>query len=271
MNEQRVRSERYAAQQEKIPVLHLTSSMDIGDYPAGTIGESAVFSNAEEVRLYKNGDYVTTLKPGDYKALPHPPLLLNDTVGCLLESKEGFPREKAENLRQCLNSIAKHGLAGMPKTDMAKMGYAMLKYKLGYKDAVALYGKYVANWGGEATVWRLEARKNGQVVASRNICPSAKLHLEAIPSAATLREGNTYDMAAVRVRVLDENGNPAPYAQVPVKFSVEGALELVGPDMAVAEGGMTGTYVRTKLRKGDAVLTISSPGLEHVTLCFTVE
>jgi len=254
-----------------VPVLHLTSSMDIGDYPAGTIGESVVFSNAEEVRLYKNGDYVTTLLPGDYKALPHPPLMLDDTVGCLLESKEGFPKEKAELLRQCLNSIAKNGLAGMPKADMAKMGYAMLKYKLGFKDAVALYGKYVANWGGEATVWKLEARKDGQAVASLTVCPSAKLHLEVIPSATVLREGSTYDMAAIRVRVLDENGNPAPYAQVPVKFALEGALELVGPDIVTAEGGMTGTYVRTNLRRGDAVLTISSPGLEPVTLRFTVE
>ena len=261
----------YAAQQEKTPVLHLTSSMDIGDYPAGTIGESAVFSNAEEVKLYKNGDYVTTLHPGDYKALPHPPLLLNDTVGCLLESKEGFSKEKADLLRHCLNSIAKHGLAGMPKTDMAKMGYAMLKYKLNYKDAVNLYGKYVANWGGEATVWRLDAIESGRVVASLTVCPSARLHLEVKASSTVLREGHTYDMAAIRVRILDGNGNIAPYAQNPVQFRLEGPLELVGPEVAAAEGGMTGTYVKTNFHKGAARLTVSSPGLESATIEFTVE
>lgn len=261
----------YAAQQDKVPVLHLTSSMDIGDYPAGTIGESAVFSNADEVRLYKNGDYVTTLKPGNYKALPHAPLMLNDTVGCLLETKEGFPKEKAELLRQCLNSIAKHGLAGMPKADMAKMGYAMVKYKLKYQDAVDLYGKYVANWGGEATVWRLEGRKNGEVAAALTICPSAKLQLDVKASTTALKEGNTYDMAAIRVRILDGNGNIAPYAQLPVKFTVEGPLELVGPDVATAEGGMTGTYVKTNFHKGTAKLTVSTPGLESVQVEFTAE
>ena len=260
----------YAAQQDKVPVLHLTSSMDIGDYPAGTIGESAVFSNADEVKLYKNGDYVTTLKPGDYKALPHSPLMLNDTVGCLLETKEGFPREKADLLRHCLNSIAKNGLAGMPKTDMAKMGYAMLKYKLNYKDAVELYGKYVANWGGEATVWRLEGIRDGEVVCAINICPNAQLRLEVKASATALREGDTYDMAAVRVRILDGNGNIAPYAQLPVKFTLEGPLELVGPDVATAEGGMTGTYVKTNFFKGKARLTVSCPGLDAVTVEFTV-
>ena len=261
----------YAAQQEQEPVLFLTSSMDIGDYPAGTIGESLVFSNADEVSLYKNGDFVTTLKPGDFKGLPHPPLWLNDTVGCLLESKEGFPKEKADLLRGCLNSIGKHGLAGMPKTDMAKMAYAMVKYKLTYQDAVALYGKYVANWGGAATVWRLEAKKDGLVVAARDICPSAKLHLEVRPSTKVLREGKTYDMAAVRVRILDENGNPAPYAQLPVSFKVEGPLTLVGPDVVCAEGGMCGTYVKTDFHKGSAKLTVSCYGLESASVEFVVE
>ena len=261
----------YAAQQEKEPVLHLTSSMDIGDYPAGTIGESAVFTNASEVKLYKNGDYVTTLKAGDYKALPHPPMMLNDTVGCLLETKEGFPKEKAEILRQCLNSIAKYGLASMPKTDLAKMGYAMVKYKMKYQDAADLYGKYIANWGGEATVWRLDAIDSGVVVKSLTCTPSAKLHLEVTPSATVLKEGNTYDMAAIRVRILDGNGNIALYAQNPVQFTVEGPLELAGPNVVTAEGGMTGAYVKTDFRKGTAKVTVSSPGLESVTLEFAVE
>ena len=261
----------YASQQEDTPVLAVCSSMDIGDYPAGTIGDVYVFTNADEVALYKNGDFVTKLRHDDWKGLPHGPLRLDDTVGCLLETKEGFPKEKAELLRQCLNSIGKHGLAGMPRADMAKMGYAMLKYRMKFQDGVDLYGKYVANWGGEATVWRLDALEEDRVVASLTICPDSRLRLEVKASATTLREGDTYDMAAVRVRVLDGNGNIAPYAQLPVKFTVEGPLELVGPDVATAEGGMTGTYVRTNFFGGHGKLTVSSPGLEPVTVDFRVE
>jgi beta-galactosidase len=261
----------YAAQQENTPVLHLTSSMDIGDYPGGTVGESYVYTNADEVILYKNDEFVTKLSYGDWKGLEHGPMLLDDTVGCLLETKEGFSKEKADTLRHCLNAIGKYGLADLPKSEMVKLGYAMVKYKMKYKDAMDLYGKYVANWGGQATVWRLDAMEEDQVVASLTICPSAKLQLEVKASAVTLREGDTYDMAAVRVRILDGNGNIAPYAQNPVIFRTEGPLELVGPGVATAEGGMTGTYVKTKLEKGKAKLTVSSPGLESVTIDFTVE
>ena len=260
----------YASQQEKYPVLAVGSSMDIGDYPAGTIGDVYVFTNADEVALYKNGDFVTKLEKADYKALPHGPMIINDKIGCLLETKEGFSKEKAKLIRECLNAIGKYGLAGMPKSYMAKMGYAMVKYGMKYQDAVDLYGKYVANWGGEATQWRLEGIKDGKVVSSVTCCPSAKLHLEVKPSHTALCEGDTYDMAAVRVRILDEFGNPAPYAQYPVQFQLEGCAELVGPAVVTAEGGMCGTYLRTTGEKGSAKLTVCVYGLESVAVEFEI-
>ena len=260
----------YASQGDSRPVLAVGSSMDIGDYPAGTIGDIRVFTNADTVSLYKNGSFVTKLTKEDWKGLPHGPMLLDDTVGCLLETREGFDKKKAELLRSCLLTIQKKGLAGMTPADMAKMGYAMVKYGLKYEDAVALYGKYIGNWGGEATVWRLVAVKNGEVVATHTCKPSAKLHLEVIPSHVNLVEGNTYDMAAVRIRILDENGNIAPYAQLPVQITLEGDAELVGPGVVTAEGGMTGTYVRSMGKTGEARLTIVTDQTEPVVLIFKI-
>ncbi len=259
----------YASQGEGRPVLTVASSMDIGDYPGGMIGDIQVFTNADNVYLYKNDHFVTTLTKGDWKGLPHGPMVLDDTVGCLLETQEGFDRKKADLLRTCLLAIQKRGLANMTPADMAKMGYAMVKYGLKYADAVALYGKYIGNWGGEATVWRLDAEKDGDLVASYTCSPSARLHLEAVPSHTLLSEGNTYDMAAVRIRILDENGNIAPYAQIPVRFALEGPAELVGPDVVTAEGGMTGTYLRTTGERGEVRLTISTNQTEAVTVSFT--
>ena len=260
----------YASQQEKRPVLAVGSPMDIGDYAAGNIGQVSVFTNADEVALYKNGQFVSKLAKSDWKGLPHGPMVLDDTIGQLLETQEGFDKQKAELLKKALNSAARYGLAGMPKSDLLRMGYAMLRYKMTFKDGVALYGKYVGNWGGAATVWQFDAIKNGEVVKSVTCCPSAKLHLEPVPSCTELKEGATYDMAAVRIRILDEFGNVAPYAQLPVRLKLEGAAELVGPDVVTAEGGMCGTYIRTTGESGSAKLAVSADGLTTVTIGFTV-
>lgn len=261
----------YASQGEGRPVLEIGSSLDIGDYPGGMIGDIYVFTNADSVSLYKNGSFVAKLSKGEWKGLPHGPMTADDTIGCLLETQEGFDKKKAELLHACLLTVQKKGLTGLNPADMAKLGYAMVKYGLKYSDAVALYGRYVGNWGGEATVWRMDAEKDGTIVSSRTCCHGAKLHLEAAASHTALSEGDTYDMAAVRIRILDEHGNLSPYAQLPVQFRLEGAAELVGPTVAVAEGGMTGTYLKTVGKGGRALLTITTAQTEPVTIAFTVD
>ena len=261
----------YASQADNVPVLAVGSTMDIGDYPAGNIGQVYAFTNADEVKLYKNGLFVSRLSRGEWMGLPHGPMLLTDTIGKLLETQEGFSKKKAALIKKALLSAAKHGLSGMPLKDMLRMGYAMIRYRLKLADGVALYGKYVGNWGGEATAWRFDAVKEGKTVASVTCCPNTELRMEITPSNLQLQEGDTYDMAAIRIRITDGNGITAAYAQLPVKLELQGAAELVGPDVVTAEGGMCGTYIRTTGETGTASLTLRAEGLEPVTVEFTVK
>ena len=260
----------YASQGEGRPVLAVGSSMDIGDYPGGQMGSIYVFTNADSVSLYKNDQYVTTLEDGDWKGLLHGPRILDDTIGCLLETQEGFDRKKAELLRECLLMIQKRGISNLTPAEIAKIGYAMVKYGMKYEDALALYSKYIGNWGTEATLWRLIAVKDGMVAATYTCGPGSKLHLEVVPSHTSLQEDATYDMASVRIRILDEHGNVAPYAQLPVQLALEGDAELVGPKVVTAEGGMTGTYVKSIGKTGEAKLTITTDQTEPVVLIFKI-
>jgi len=173
-------------------------------------------------------------------------------------------------VKQSLLTIQKKGLVNLSPAELARMGYAMMKYGLKQEDAMALYGKYIGNWGGEATLWRLIAVKDGMVAATYTCGPGSRLHLEVSPSHTNLREGDTYDMASIRIRILDEHGNIAPYAQLPVQFTLEGDAELVGPNLVTAEGGMTGTYVKTTGKAGEARLTIHTDQTEDVTLIFKI-
>ena len=95
--------------------------------------------------------------------------------------------------------------------------------------------------------------------------------MEVRVSKTALCEGDTWDAAAVRVRILDEHGTPAPYAQLPVRFSLTGAAALIGPDTVTAEGGMTGTYVRTTGESGETVLRISAAGLPEKEVRFSIQ
>ena len=91
-------------------------------------------------------------------------------------------------MRDCLLAAGKYGLAGLPLAYKVKFGWCMLRYKMSFADGVALYGKNVGNWGGEATRWRFDAVQDGNVVRSVTLCPSAKLHLEVKVSRTALRE-----------------------------------------------------------------------------------
>ena len=261
----------YASQGEEFPVLEIGASMDIGDYPGGQIGKVYAFTNADEIALYKNGDFVTKFRPYGWKALEHAPIAVEDTIGALLETKEGFPKAKADALRKCLLSAGKYGLANMPLKDKLRMLWCMMRYKMTFQDGYDLYGKYVGNWGGESTVWRFDALKDGKTVASVTKSPGTKLHIEAKPSHTELSEGEVYDLAAVRIRLLDEYGNLAPYAQLPVTLTLSGNAELVGPSAVTLEGGSCGTYIRTTGDRGEAYLTISTPQTQPVSIKFNIK
>ena len=261
----------YASQGEDRPVLEVGSGMAIGDYPAGTIGDIYLFTNADSVRLYKNDQFVTEFFPTEFTGLKHEPILADDTVGELLETQEGFGRHKAAVLRDCLLAAQKYGLERMPLGKKIKLGWASLIYRLKYADAYALYGKYVGNWGQATPVWRFDAIRNGVVTASSCKAQSRVLHLEARPSKTVLSEGDTYDCAAVRIRLLDEYDNVAVYAQAPVLLSAEGPIEIIGPSAATAEGGMTGTYIRTTGERGEARLHIACPVASPIDVNFTIK
>ena len=261
----------YASQAEGASVLTVTSSMDIGDYPGGDLGEVYVLTNAEKVALYKNDRFISWLEKADYPGLPHPPLLLSDVIGDQLVTREGMPENKARLVKKALLSAAKYGLGGMPLKDKLGILWAMLRCGLKLEDGIRLYGTYIGNWGGEATVWRFDALEGDRVVKSVTCGPTAQLHLEARVSSTVLHQADTYDVAAIRIRVLDQHGNLAPYAQVPISLEVEGPLALMSPSLVTAEGGMTGAYVRTTGQTGKARLTVASPGLTPIALDFTTE
>lgn len=249
----------YASQSEDKPCCVVSSSMDIGEHPAGDIGRVYVFTNADCVRLYKDGVFVREFAPSreEYPALPHPPVIIDDFIGELLITQEGFDEKTAAAVKECLLAVAKFGPSSLPPKILAKFARLMLLKGFKFSDGVELYGKYIGNWGGEATKWRFDAVKGGKLICSVTRSPGQRVHLEVSTSKTQLCEGDTYDAAAVRIRAVDEHGNLAPYWQEPVILKCAGPIVLIGPEIISLKGGSGGCYVKTCGSSGSAELCVN--------------
>ena len=249
----------YASQSEDKPCCVVSSSMDIGEHPAGDIGRVYVFTNADCVRLYKDGVFVREFAPSreEYPALPHPPVIIDDFIGELLITQEGFDEKTAAAVKECLLAVAKFGPSSLPPKILAKFARLMLLKGFKFSDGVELYGKYIGNWGGEATKWRFDAVKDGKLICSVTRSPGQRVHLEVSTSKTQLCEGDTYDAAAVRIRAVDEHGNLAPYWQEPVILKCSGPIMLIGPEIISLKGGSGGCYVKTCGSSGSAELCVN--------------
>lgn len=257
----------YASQSDDTPVLEVGSSMDIGDYDGGHLDTVWAFTNADEVRLYKNDEFVKSFKADErFSAMNHGPVKIDDTIGELLKSKEGLSGNQEQLVHEALLSAQKYGLADMPKKDVLKLAWCMLRYHMQYSEGVDLYGKYVGGWGGGSTAWRFEAVKDGKVIKTVIRTPDTRRHLEVKASHTELKEGDTWDMASFRIRELDSYDNLVSYAQDPVQITTSGPIELIGPDIVTLEGGMSGTYVRTTGQVGKASVTFHTSVTEDVEI-----
>ncbi|MBP3595529.1 MAG: glycoside hydrolase family 2 protein [Lachnospiraceae bacterium] len=265
--------ELYFAQQEAEPVLEVFSSLEIGEHPGGYVGDVYLATNADTVRVYKNDRFVKEIKTKDtaFKKMPHGPLMIDEFIGDALRTEEGFRRGKAKAVKKVLLAAQKHGMAKLPLSAKLTAAKCMVFYRMKISDAVDLYGKYVGDWGGTATVYRFEAIKNGLIVKTVEKSPMKAKQLKVQCSHTELAEKNTYDVAAVRFRMESEKNNLLPFNQDIITLSAEGPVEIIGPKTISLRGGMGGTYVKTTGEAGEAKLTLQAEGLEAMEILFTME
>ena len=263
----------YEIQQDEHPVLKITSSMDIGEHPGSVRGDVYILSNADSVKMYKNGRFLKEyfMKDSPYQNLKHGPILIDDYIGdAIIEGEPDMGRKEAEDLKSLFNEVSKVGLNSLSKKMLAKASFVSVKYRISLNDAVALYNKYIGDWGGESTEFKFEAIKDGEVIKELVVSPITSHKLETEVSNTTLKEENTYDVAAVRITDIDNNGLVLPYSNESVSLSTVGPIEVIGPNIISLQGGMGGTYVKTTGKAGDAKLIITPQYGESIEIKFNV-
>lgn len=260
-------------------VLEISSSMDIGEHQSGIPGSIYFFSNADSVKLYKNSEFIKEYPCGkniirkktEYQGLAFPPVEVDDLIGDTLEKQEEMSHGKAENIKKILMAVSKYGVNHLPVDIKMRAAKLMTLYHIKFQDAYALYEKYIGNWGNKATRYRFEAIKNGNVVKTVVKEPVTATYINAVADHTQLKESTTYDVALVRIKAQDQNGNLLSYYNEPIILKSQGSIQIIGPEIIALRGGYAGTYVKTTGVQGEAALIIKDAAGNEGTISFTIE
>ena len=255
----------YASQADDTPVLELSGTLDKGDWPASELKEVWAFTNADSVRLYRDGVFLREFLPDreTFPNLPHPPIRMDDFSGPELAERENLPKEAADRLRELWKARHRGDDIGVLVRNLKR------KWGLTPRQCAELEEAYARPVSGGPS-YRFEAVRGGEIVATaiREPVQTVGLRLEA--DRLTLREEGMWTAAEVRITAVDQNGNRLWYASEPLQLELSGPLELIGPACIPLRGGAAGVWLRTTGEKGEALLTVRGFGPEQA-LTFTVE
>lgn len=262
------RNEKLAAaaysMQGSEPFMEISSSMDKGDWASGVIGRVYAFTNADSVKLYKSGKFVKEFFPDrkSFPNIPHAPVVIDDFVGDALVTDEGFSEISAIRTKQCLKYIFEHGYSDLPLRILLKALLVVLKEKITIAEFTQIGVKYVAGWGSGTADFVFEGIFGGKVLKSAKKASGNEISLFCRADTTQLKEGDTYDVATVSLKALDEYGNLCVYCNEPVLLKAQGAVEIIGESAITLRGGAWGVYVKSK-EKGCGSLTLSFRGKEQ--------
>jgi beta-galactosidase len=108
------------------------------------------------------------------------------------------------------------------------------------------------------------------VVKTVEKAPVTEIRLQTEVSHTTLREGDTYDVASIRIRAVDGRGNLLRFYQGPVRLRTQGPIEIIGPEIVTLRGGCGGTYVKTTGEPGQADITLENDQMGQCSLTFEI-
>ena len=259
----------YSSQQDKIPVLEISSNMEIGDSAGGHVGAVYMFTNCDEVKLYKNGIHINTFdmkierEKSEFKYLPYPPVILEDIIGDQIEKQMQykFSKKDAKRVKKALLDIKRYSPLGAALRNPFSLIKVMTVYKLNMGDMTELYGKYVTSWGGKQCSYKFEGYKNGEKVCEVEKGAFNSTYLDAVADSDTLVEGDTYDVTRIVVKALSNYKNVLPYDYSVIKIQTNDVVEVLGPKEVALMGGQIAFWVRTKGKEGKAKVKITNDKL----------
>ncbi len=266
----KIASYLYSSQGKK-DYFNLSSELNIGDYNASNIDKIYAFTNADKIKLYRDGELIKTYDESNriYKNIPNSPFLIDDFVGDILERIEGYSHKTSEMMKQVLYATLKYGNK-MPLKYKFMFLKLMLFNHINFQKGYELYAKYIGNWGSKEIVYTFEAIKNNKVFKTINLSKTRTKKLILNPSSLVLNPINTYDVALIRIKAVDQNDNVLSYLNEGFKVTALGGISLIGPEINTFRGGYSGIYVKSNGTSTKGILKIES-SIEDRELVFEIK
>lgn len=261
----------YASQSDDAIYMNVLSSMFVGDFDASELGKIHVFTNCDQVKVFKNDALIGTFAPDNKKFshLPHPPIIVDDLIGDLISKNERFSAKDAITIKTILLKFVECG-AKLPLIYKLKMGLLFLKYKMDFGDAAILYGKYIASWGDKSTTFRFEGYKEGKLCETVERDARASGHLAVEPDSLILSEQDTYDVTRVVLRYVSTSGQTLHYANHQITVDTEGPIEVIGPTAFSLIGGVRAFWIKSVNEPGDARIKVKLEDDDPILIDFKV-
>lgn len=262
----------YASQQDRKPVMTVSFQPAVGSHRARRIGPVWVFTNCDRIEIRFRDEHAESFFPDRkiFRHLPHPPVLLDDFIGMWLRTLRGMGSRDRRLFYALWAATEKSGMHFPPDKKFA-MGFLMRRHHLSLRAAVDLYERFVLAWDDGEWDWTFIGWKDARPVCSQTFRPVHKCTLRVHADRLDLHEGITYDVVRLVVRAQSETGQTLQFSGAPVHVAASGSVRLIGPSDIFLSGGSAGVYVRTRGRKGEAEVKVSSPGLGSDSVRLSVD
>jgi len=246
----------YLSQKDYPFVLEVSSSMNIGEYPGGYLDEVYIFTNLDEIKVYKNDQYIGSYQPNSnlYPHLKHPPIVMNDFIGEMLSEQEKMTKKDAEKVKKIIRHVTQNG-PKLPLKYKLQMGLLLKKYHMSFDDGVKLFYKYTSGWGDQSVTYRFEGYKEDVKVKEVIKTHDESFIIELTSAKNEINIDETYDTLRYEVVAKDQFKQIKVYAFDPVLIETQGAIELIGPELQTLISGQLAFWIRSK-SKGKGKVTI---------------
>ncbi len=228
-------------------VLEAASIFAKGERAAARLLPIVVFTNCDEVVLYRSGARIGSYAPAreEYPHLEHPPVVLRDLVGDQLDGSAFSPRDGA-TIKRLIAKVLEKDLESLSWLELARFGLLLLRYKMNMADAEALVGKYALGWGREEDSFELVGLLGGREVARRTYGGDARAARLSMRADDLELSAGDWDTTRVVLRLEDQYGNLHPFGTEAVELAVSGPGSVIGPSRVALIGGCVAFWVRTE-------------------------